>query len=273
MKKFLLVAVFAVVAAQPSHALFGLGVSYGRNFTSVSSANDVVGTAELPTYLKEYAADKNINEGKLYVNRDGVSGLQQAGLKVWLDLPLIPIEFEAASNLAWGSYKSSVLFTGANNGGGNDLVINTGMDAPFPVPGLKSGETPYFSSILDASVRYAFLKLPPLSPLKPFKIYAGGGVSWFYASKVVSKDDVKDIFDVSGGAVDQAAAEAALAKKLEDNFYESTIGGHLLLGAQLKVPVIPLAIFADGKWYFNAATSSVASNYPFAVTAGVALAL
>lgn len=273
MKKSLLAAVLAVLAAQPSHALFGFGVSYGRNFSSVSSATDVVGTAELPAYLVDYADANNINAGTLTIARDEVSGLQQLGLKAWLDLPLLPIEFEGAANVAWGSYGSLVMFTGDNNGAGNDLVINTGFDAPFPVPGLKSGETPYFSSILDASIRYPFLKLPPLSPLKPFKIYVGGGVSWFYSSKVISKDEVTDIFNVSGGGVDKAAAQAELTKKIKDNFYESTIGGHVLLGAQFKLPVLPIALFADGKWYFNAAPSSAASNYPLAISAGVGLAL
>ena len=273
MKKSLLAAALAVLAAQPSHALFGFGVSYGRNFSSVSSATDVVGTAELPAYLVDYADANNINAGTLTIARDEVSGLQQLGLKTWLDLPLLPIEFEAAANVAWGSYPSMVMFTGDNSGAGNDLVINTGVDAPFPVPGLKSGETPYFSSILDASVRYPFLKLPPLSPLKPFKLYVGGGVSWFYSSKVVSKDDVTEIFNVSGGGVEKSSAEAYLSKKLEDDFYESTFGGHLLLGAQFKVPVLPIAIFADGKWYINAASSDAASKYPFAVSVGAGFAL
>lgn len=272
MKKTILVAVLAVLAAQPSHALFGFGVSYGRNFSSVSSSEDVVGTAELPAYLADYAEANNINAGTLTIARDEVSGLQQLGLKTWLDLPLLPIEFEAAANVAWGSYSSAVMFNDAIPNT-NDLVINTGIDAPFPVPGLKSGETPYFSSILDASIRYPFLKLPPLSPLKPFKLYVGGGVSWFYSSKVISKDDVTEMFNVSGGGVDKATAQAELAKKIEDDFYESTIGGHVLVGAQFKVPVLPIAIFADGKWYINAASSDAASKYPFAVSVGAGFAL
>lgn len=269
MKKSLLAATLAVLAAQPSHALFGFGASYGRNFSSVSSAHDVVGSAELPTYLDEYSEN---NGGTLAIDRGEVSGLQQLGLKTWLDLPLLPIEFEAAANVAWGSYPSTVRFTDGR-GSANDLVVNTGFDAPFPVPGLKSGETPYFSSILDASVRYPFLKLPPLSPFKPFKLYVGGGVSWFYSSKVVSKDDVTDIFNVSGGDVDKATAQSELGKKIKNNFYESTFGGHVLLGAQFKVPVLPIAVFADGKWYINAASSDAASKYPFAVSAGVGFAL
>lgn len=269
MRKILLATVLGFVAAQPSHALFGFGGSFGRNFTSVSSASDVVGGPDLPAYLQDYQG----GVGTLSIERDGVSGLTQIGLKTWLDLPLLPIEFEAAANVAWGSYKSMVVYSDPNNPA-NDLVIETGLESPIPVPGIKSGETPYVSSILDASIRYPFVKLPPLSPLKPFKIYVGGGVSWFYASKVVSKDDVTDIFDFSGDAtVDQAKAEAELSKKLKDDFYESSFGGHLLLGTQLKIPVLPIAIFADGKWYFNAATSSAASNYPFAVSAGLALAL
>lgn len=274
MKKSLLAASAVVLAAQaPSHALFGLGVSYGTNLTSVSSSTDLV-TSGLPTYLTEYAAANNFNSPELLIAREGVSGLQQLGVKTWLDLPLIPVEFEAAANVAWGSYKSEVLFYEAgNNGGGNDLVINTGIDAPVPVPGIGDGETPYLSTALDATIRYPFLTLPPLSPLKPFKLYAGGGVSWFYSSKVVSKEDVQDIFNVSGGAVDQKAAEAALADKLKDDFYESSFGGHVLLGAQFKVPVLPLAVFVDGKWYFNAATSDAASNSPLAVSGGLAFAL
>lgn len=270
MKKELLAAVIALVAAQSSHALFGIGGSYGRNFTSVSSATDVLGGADLPSYLKSYGGAA---PGTLTIARDGVDGLNQLGLKAWLDLPLLPIEFEAAANVAWGSYKSSVQYIDPVDPGRN-LTVTTGIESAVPVPGIGSGETPYVSSILDASVRYPFLKLPPLSPLKPFKIYVGGGVSWFYASKVVSKDDVGDIFDVAGGAgQDAAAAQAALSKELKDNFYESTIGGHVLLGAQLKIPVLPIALFADGKWYFNAAPSSAASNYPLAISAGLGLAL
>lgn len=270
MKKELLAATIAIIVAQPSHALFGIGGSFGRNFTSVSSATDVVGAADLPAYLKSYGG---ANPGTLTVARDGVDGLNQLGLKAWLDLPLLPIEFEAAANVAWGSYKSVLAYQDPTDPT-RDLNITTGFDSPVPVPGIGSGETPYVSTILDASVRYPFLKLPPLSPLKPFKIYVGGGVSWFYASKVVSKDDVSEIFDITGGAdQDAAAAQTALSKQLKDNFYESTIGGHVLLGAQLKIPVLPLALFADGKWYFNAAPSSAASNYPFAVSAGLGLAL
>lgn len=270
MRKPLLAVAFAIAAAQPSHALFGLGVNFGRNFSSVSSAEEEIGAADLPSYLKSYGG---ANPGTLLVGREAIDGLNQIGLKTWLDLPLIPIEFEAAASVAWGSYKSGVFYEDAIDPT-RSFEVNTGFDAPVPVWGIDDGETPYFSSILDASVRYPVLKLPPLSPLKPFKIYVGGGVSWFYASKVVSKDDVKDIFDVAGGeGMTPEQAEAKLSKQLKDNFYESTIGGHVLVGTQLKIPVLPLAFFADGKWYINAATSDAASNYPFAVTAGVALAL
>lgn len=270
MRKTLLAFALAAIAAQPSHALFGLGVSYGRNFTSISSGEDNLSGADLPSYLQTYGG---ANPGTLSITRDGVDGLNQLGLKTWLDLPLLPIEFEAAANVAWGSYKSTVSYLDPTDHT-RSFDVNTGLDAPISMFGLKDGETPYFASILDASVRYPFIKLPPLSPLKPFKIYVGGGVSWFYASKVVSKSDVKDIFDVAGQeGLTAEQAQTVLDKKLKDNFYESSFGGHLLLGAQLKIPVLPLAVFADGKWYFNAAPSSAASNYPFAVSGGLALAL
>ncbi|MCB9497112.1 MAG: hypothetical protein H6686_09550 [Fibrobacteria bacterium] len=267
-----LLATAAVLAAAPSsHALFGLGFSYGRNTSSVSSSTETV-SAGLPTYLADYAVANGITAGTLVIDRAALDGLQQLGVKTWLDLPLIPVEFEAGANVAWGSYKSKVLFDDPT--GTHSLEVKTGLDTPVPVWGIGDGETPYVSTSLDASVRYPFLTLPPLSPLKPFKLYAGGGVSWFYASKVVSKNDVVDMFNISGGTTtDKAAAEAALSSKLKDDFYESSFGGHLLLGAQFKLPVVPLAFYADGKWYFNAATSDAATDMPLAVSVGAAFAL
>lgn len=274
MKKSLLAASAAALFAlqQPAHALVGLGVSYGRNFTSINGGSSTVASADLPASLQAYADDAGVSAPELRATSGDIDGLQQIGLKAWLDLPLIPIEFEAAANLAWGSYASS---TGLYAPDSTLLLdVDTHIDPPIPVPGVKSGETPYTQIALDLSARYAFLKLPPLSPLKPFKLYAGGGVSWFYTSKVITASDAAEILDgatVAGKS--QAEAQKILAKKLSDDFYESRIGGHLLVGAQLKIPVLPVAFFVDGKWYFNAATSDKATQNPFAVSGGVAFAL
>lgn len=262
MKKSLLIASLAVVAAQPSHALFGLGVSYGQNFTTIDHMHETIAPANVPSALQSYAGSDSANAT---LHRGELSGLQQIGLKTWLDLPLIPVEFEAAANLSFGSYESYAYLTD----GTDTIDVPTSIDIPLDLAGTGEGKTPYTSLALDVSVRYPFLTLPPLSPLKPLKFYVGAGASWIYATRVLSQDDLKELFpkDVAVGD------DEALKDQLKDNIYESTFGGHLLLGTQFKLPVIPLAIFVDGKWHFNAATSDAATANPFSVSAGAAFAL
>jgi len=263
MKKSLLAATAVVLAAQaPSHALFGLGVSYGQNFTTIDGAHETVGAAQLPAMLSAYGPQ----DASLVLHRGSVSGLTQVGVKTWLDLPLIPVEFEGGANVSFGSYESSAMLVN-----GTDTVpVPVSIDIPLDLAGAGEGKTPYTSVALDVSVRYPFLTLPPLSPLKPLKFYVGAGASWFYATRVVSQEDIKALFPtVPTGEV----TEAMLKDELKNNISESSFGGHLLLGAQFKVPVLPVALFVDGKWYFNAATSDAASNAPLAVSGGLAFAL
>ncbi len=264
MKKSLLAASAVVLAAQaPSHALFGLGVSYGQNFTTIDGTHETIGAAQLSPMLLAYGGS---DDASMILHRGSLSGLTQVGVKTWLDLPLVPVEFEGAANVSFGAYESSAkMFNGIDT-----VDVPVSIDIPLDLAGAGEGKTPYTSLALDVSVRYPFLTLPPLSPLKPLKFYVGAGASWFYATRVVSQEDLKELFPtVPTGEV----TEAMLKDELKENISESSFGGHVLLGAQFKVPVLPLALFVDGKWYFNAATSDAASNNPLAVSGGLAFAL
>jgi hypothetical protein len=96
------------------------------------------------------------------------------------------------------------------------------------------------------------------------------------SSRVVDQSDLESIFgsmgsyNVSGG---DAAAEAAARKTFINNLTTNTWGAHLAVGAQLKIPVVPIALFIDGKWYLHVATSSAASKYPFVVNVGAGLSI
>jgi hypothetical protein len=186
---------------------------------------------------------------------------------------VIPVEFEAASNVAWGYYSSSLFLRSST--GINDTIK---VDIPAPIPGAtkKSNETPYFSVLTDLTLRYPILQLPPLSPIQPLKIWVGAGPTYVISSRVVDQSDLESIFgsmgsyNVSGG---DAAAEAAARKTFINNITTNTWGAHLAVGAQLKIPVVPIALFIDGKWYLHVATSSAASKYPFVVNVGAGLSI
>ena len=262
MNRSLLAALPALALAAQSHALVGVALSGGVNSTSISSSDQTITGGDLP------AGFSSIDPaGKLVLHRGKLSGLTQVGAKAWLELPLLPIEFEVAENLGWGFYDAKASFIH----GTDTTPVPLDVKSPMPGVGDKSGSTPYFSSLTDLTLRYPLLKLPPLSPIQPLKIWVGAGATYAVASRVVDKSDLKDVFSDAGSFV--VADPASATSTYKDKLTTKTFGGHLALGVQFKVPVLPLAFFVNGKWYLNVGTSDAASKYPFAANAGVGFAL
>lgn len=264
MKRVLLATLPALALSAQSHALMGVAVSGGVNSTSISSSSQTLDYASLPEGFKSKAANNTAN---LVLNRGKLSGLTQVGVKAWLELPIIPVDIEAAENLGWGSYNSDVTF----NTGDTSVKVPLNVKSPVPGVGSKDGATPYFSSLTDLTVRYRLFELPPLSPIKPLLIWVGAGATYAVASRVVDKSDLKDVFAEAGSfdVRNPDKAESTFKNKLTTN----TMGGHLAAGVQFKVPILPLAFFVDGKWYLHVGTSDAATKYPFAANAGLGLAI
>jgi hypothetical protein len=258
MKTKILVALSALAFAAPSHALVGIAVSAGLNSTTISGADQTMAATSLP---KAFPVGDT-----LIAHRGKLSGMTQLGVKAWLELPVIPVEFELASNVAWGYY-SSDLFLKSSTGTTDTIKV----DIPAPIPGAskKSGETPYFSVLTDLTLRYPILQLPPLSPIQPLKLWVGAGPTYVIDSRVVDQSDLESIYGTTGSFSTPAAARKTFINNLTTN----TWGAHLAVGAQLKIPVVPIALFIDGKWYLHVATSSAASKYPFVVNVGAGLSI
>lgn len=255
MKKFLLVAAATLAIQTPVHALFGIGVSGGLNTTSIGSAEQTISGADVPAYFGGTGHD-------LTIAREKVSNLTQLGVKAWLEIPLLPIEFEAGTNLAWGSYKAALFYDGTTE-------IPVDVKSPLAL-GEDKGSTPYVSLLTDVTIRYPLIQIPPV--LNTLKIYVGAGATHVLATRVIDKKDIQKTFGSASGSFDPLQPEASKSV-VEDDLLQSTFGGHLSVGAQVKVPVLPIAFFVDGKWYINTAVSDAASNYPFSVSAGVGFAL
>jgi hypothetical protein len=267
MRKFLLAATATLAIQAPVHALIGIGVSGGLNNTSIDAKTETVSAGDLPAYFKP----AGVTSPSLPLDRAKMAGMYQVGVKAWLEIPLLPIEFEAASNLAWGNYKSSMIYSDGIN-----APKSIPVDVPSPLVGFgeDKGSTPYVNLLTDLTIRYPLIEIPPV--LHTLKLYVGAGVTHVLATRVIDKKDIKETFESTASGVTFDTTKAGLesaGKVVEDNLLQSTIGGHVSVGAQLKIPVLPFAFFVDGKWYFNTATSDAATKYPLVVSAGVGFAL
>lgn len=263
MKRILTAAIAGLAIQAPVHALIGIGVSGGINTTSIDAAHQTIGTDDMPDYFGN-------NTPSLTLHREKMSSMYQLGVKAWLEIPLLPIEIEAASNLGWGNYKAGLTYKDATHPDGVSIPV----DVPSPLVGFgeEKDATPYVSLLTDVSLRYPLLKLPPMSPIKPLKIYVGAGATHVMATRVIDKKDIEKTFESASGSFDPNAPEKAKSV-IEDELFQSTFGGHVLVGAQFKVPILPIALFIDGKWYFHTAVSDAASGYPLVVNAGIGFAL
>lgn len=241
---------FAILAGAVaySHAIFGIGGQWapalGLEIKGDSSA--VVGSGATGIYLSQAK----------------VEGLNGLGVKLWVDfLPFVDIE--AGSNIQFGFYDLKVI-QGTN-------VVE--VKAPLDVPMVD--EKPGFARIAsDLSVLYPFLKLPPVVSIA--KIYAGAGITHVLATEVLNAKLAKKAVDkaVAAGRTPDSPAEVAqeLVNVLKDEGLSTGMGFHLVAGAKVKPPIIPIAIFANLKYHFLGSMPDAVDGNSLTAELGGALA-
>lgn len=259
----LLAAAFALCVS-PSFAIIGLGFHYAPNFgTSLDKTkNESIGSfgaGDLGSSIK--------------YRHGSFSGMQGFGLKLWVDiLPIIDVE--ATYNLAWGSYSSTMTVTGLDG-----KVVEQDIELEFD--GVPFGKTtPKFVAMNgDLSITYPITWLPIIRP------YIGGGLTYYLSTPVMSAKFIKGYMDVLSGELRDALVngkmDAAQAKelsdkissKLQDDGLNTNLGGHILLGVRAKLPIIPVAAYVNGKYYFGVDYDDEIDASSFVLEAGVGFAL
>ncbi|MBD3321255.1 MAG: hypothetical protein GF350_09190 [Chitinivibrionales bacterium] len=96
--------------------------------------------------------------------------------------------------------------------------------------------------------------------MKIFRIYAGGGPSVHFATPVLDQemveDVLKDIIEESNGDINQLAsalnrdsqALKPIVEKIIEGLTVPKFGMHIDAGIMIKLPVIPLGFYVDGKF-------------------------
>lgn len=219
----------AFVAVKPSHAVFGIGGHW-------APAPTLSVKADSGTIVGSGANSIGLVNGKS-------DALQGFGLKIWVDaLPLIDIE--AATNVQFATYNVAFIMP---DGSRHKLDFDFGIPLAPTTPGFVRIHN-------DVSILYPFLKLPPLVSIA--KLYGGAGISYGLATAVMSPAFAKSAFEKSGSnapdpttATQQDVAKY-LADKIVDEGLKQGVGFYLQLGAKVKPPVIPIAVYADAKYQF-----------------------
>lgn len=260
---FKLVAALAGLCAAQSFAIIGLGVQYAPNFgTSLDDSK------EASVY-----SNSTTGENVTYAHKS-FSGMQGVGLKLWVDI--LPIfDIEATYNLQWASYDASLYVRDT------DGKLQREQPVELEFNGVPFGKaTPKFVAMNgDLSLTYPITSIPIIRP------YIGGGITYYLSTPMLSDKFVKKFMDKTGTALLQASAGGTiddatskelsneLSSMLQDEGLNTAIGGHIILGVRAKLPVIPFAIYVNGKYYFGGNYDDEIDAGHIVLEAGAGLAL
>lgn len=263
---FKLLAAVAALCISPSFAILGVGFHYAPNF---GTSLDASGMEEITGFK---AGGKEL--AKVEYAHGSFSSLQGFGLKVWVDiLPIIDVE--ATYNLQWGSYSSTFAVTGIDG-----KTIERDIELEFD--GVPFGKTtPKFVAMNgDLSITIPMTSLPIIRP------YIGGGITYYLSTPIMSAKFINGFMEkladedlqnaLRDGTMDEAQAKKLaneFSSKLQDDGLNTNIGGHVIAGVRAKLPIIPIAAYVNGKYYFGIDYDDEVDASPFVLEAGVGFAL
>ena len=252
---FKLIFAAAALLATQSFAIAGIGAHY---------------TPAVGTTLKEaQRAEIKGTDGKIGFSHGSFDYIQGFGFKAWVDiLPFVDIE--ATFNIQFASYNAA-------------LWVGEGADARKIPLEIELGGTPfakatpkYVGMNADLSVTKPFSI--PLFPIRP---YVGGGLTIHWNTFVLNKAFVEGVFDKAFADGNYPADENELVNALKskvvdyakDEGLKKSIGIHLLAGVRFKLPIIPIAAYANVKCYLGGDYDSDidAGNFAFELGGGFAL--
>ncbi len=301
----ILLAAGALLASQ-SFAIIGIGAHYTPNF-----GTKMTGFSATPDRFGNSVNVTDMGEVKLW--HGGFDEMMHGfGFKVWVDiLPIIDIE--ATFNIQFGSYDASLFVIKDPTAvladpAAADLSAYQQIDLEVELGGTPFGKAnPKFVQMNgDLSITYPITFIPIIRP------YIGGGLTYYmntfilnqpFTSKVVGgtynvvkaelqaemQNAIDGVMSNPAAALDPNSIalpdQNAMAQRLTDALVENiqdaaleeglktSIGGHILVGLRAKLPIIPIAAYANFKYYFGGDFPEEIEPGRMAAEIGVGLAI
>jgi hypothetical protein len=295
----------ALLATQ-SFAIIGVGAHYTPNF-----GTKMTGYPSDPDRFGNSVNVTDAGEVKLW--HGGFDEMMHGfGFKVWVDiLPIVDVE--ATFNIQFGSYDASLFvindpLSALQGAGDAGIDAYKQIDLEIELGGTPFGKAnPKFVQMNgDLSITYPITFIPIIRP------YIGGGITYYmntfilnqpFTKKVIG-DTYTDLVNEFQAEMEKTANDIAndptklldpnsialpdasdLSQRLVDNMVENlqeaaleeglktSIGGHILVGMRAKLPIIPIAAYANFKYYFGGDFPEEVEPGRMAAEVGVGFAL
>jgi hypothetical protein len=284
MNKFRVVAVAALLAVfsvSTSHAIMGVGVHYGFDFSMNMKDNPQDGL-KIPTKgfdmesipLFQLPSGMSPGEGTLnplgsadfmYVSRaEFRNSYINLGGKIFVDVIPFINTLELSGNFGIWQYDGAVHYLDVDSLGKMPVADwNDPGKYPYKTQKLTLEEldmsylglsgTPYAKLQLDASIRKDVFKLP----LDILKINAGAGFTVNFTTPILGSHLVENVQVEKNYNPEEMVNELTsgdsdigqkIVEKILKELFTPRYGMHIVAGAHIKIPAVPIGLYADGKF-------------------------
>jgi hypothetical protein len=269
-KVFCFAALFSFLAVLPSFALIGIGAHYGMDFTlgmkNTTGLGDQLTFDSLKLDLNQGANSVlSGSEIPAFVTRRDFKSDFAFGGKIYIDVIPFIDAVEVSGDFGLWDYVGQVKYpTGIINPAGNlrdpqnftyDSTKLTLDQMGLGYMGLKT--TPYAKLQLDLTVRKYIVRFP--KRLKVLNLYGGAGLSVNFATPMLSSHLVEDVINesaqgtktlssIADSLLDNTDVMKGVVKKIIGGLTQPSYGAHIDLGLMVKIPIIPIGVYVDGKF-------------------------
>lgn len=274
------VALLVCAMVSTSFGIAGIGIHWGNDFSLYMEDKDewvafedlnidtagITGT--IPDDLFSGISGSNL---PIFISRtDWRNTHINGGLKVFIDVIPVLDAMELSTNFGLWEYDGSITYpTGLEFIDGAEVGTVTNPEElftpeydtiPITLENYGAGflglrKTPYMKLQFDLTIRKYIAQLPPV--VKILKLYGGGGISLSFATPILSKSLIEDAIGESiegiGNLNDltnlfsNRNTSEAIVKEILGRLMTPHFGMHIDLGVMVKIPVIPIGIYVDGK--------------------------
>jgi hypothetical protein len=254
-------------------AIIGIGVHYSADLTMHMDDNSqqlVFSQLKINSGVSGYTLPLDGTSLPIYVDRTSWERKPfNLGAKIFIDIVPFLDCIELSSNFgAWQydgviKYPRSMTYTGTNSGIPKPTDFSVVYDSipitleKFDLGYLGIDKTPYMKLNFDLTIRKFIVRFP--KPLKTLNVYAGGGATLLFATPVLSAKIVEDalgntlnasksVIDLGADILGKDEVMKAVAEEIGNQLMTPHWGCHIDAGVMVKLPVLPVGIYVDGKF-------------------------